>query len=243
MSKTPYAAIAEMLGTFTFFTIGMGAVIISTQPGSGLGLLGVATAHGLALAAMVSAFGGISGGHFNPAVTFGVFVTGKIDAVRAGSYVLAQLIGATAAGLMLKVFFVPEQWAGPNLGTPSIGAGVSVGRAIVVEAVLTFFLLLAVWGTGVDPRGSTIGGLAIGFIVFADILVGGPLTGAAMNPARHFGPALASGFWPDWWVYWVGPLAGAALASLLWQTLFSSDLDLPPAVAAGASIPEVPADT
>ena len=234
MSRTPEAAVAEFVGTFCFVLVGAGAVVLSTLPDQ-VGLLGVAAAHGLALAVMVTVFGGISGGHFNPAVTFGVLVTGRIRPVRAGIYVLAQLGGAVLAGLVLRVFFTPAQWGGPNLGTPAIGSGVTVGRAILIEAVLTFVLLIAVWGTGVDPRGANVGGFAIGFAVFADILVGGPLTGAAMNPARHFGPALASGFWSDWWVYWVGPLLGGALGSLVWTTFFASGRDVPPAVAAGAT--------
>ncbi|HVE92354.1 MAG TPA: MIP/aquaporin family protein [Actinomycetota bacterium] len=242
MSDTPRAAFAELIGTFVFVTIGAGAVIVShsTQQVS---LLGIAAAHGLALAVMVTVFGGISGGHFNPAVTIGVLATGKIKAERAAAYVGAQLAGATLAGLLLRMLFVPQDWSGVNLGTPGILVN-SVGRAILFEAVLTLFLVLAVWGTGVDPRGANVGGFGIGLMVFACILVGGPITGAAMNPARHFGPALASGFFPDWWVYWLGPVAGAAIGSLVWRTFFSpDDLELTPSVAAGASMPpSEPAD-
>jgi aquaporin Z len=233
------ASLAEAIGTFIFFTIGAGAVIVETSPTTqgSVGLIGVAAAHGLTLAIMVTVFGGISGGHFNPAVSLGVLAGGKIEAPRAFSYIGAQLVGALAAGGMLRLMFVRERWEPSNLGTPSIGIGVSVGQAILIEAVLTFVLLIAVWGTGVDPRGAKVGGFGIGLAVFVDILVGGPLTGAAMNPARHFGTAAMSGYWSDWWVYWVGPILGGLLASLVYRGAFLDEGDLTPAVAAGATLP------
>ena len=222
MSSTLRALFAELVGTFVFFTIGAGAVILTTSPAYGepLGLLGVAAAHGIALAVMVSVFGGISGGHFNPAVTISVWVGGKIGTFRGIAYIAAQLLGALFAGLMLRLMFVRPDWEPSNLGTPTIGPGVTIGRAILIEAVLTFVLVIAVWGTGLDKRGATIGGFGIGLAVFVDILVGGPLTGAAMNPARHLGPALAAGFLRDWWVYWLGPLAGGAIGGLVYRTFF-----------------------
>lgn len=210
--------VAEALGTFLFFFVGMGAVVLGTHTGDGAGgLAGVAFAHGLALAVLVSALGPISGGHFNPAVTFGVWMTGKIEAVRAGMYVVVQLIGAVLAGLALRLVFPESSWEPTNIGTPAIADGITVLGAIVIEAVLTVVLLIAVFGTAIDHRAPKIGGLAIGLAVTADIFMGGPLTGAAMNPARWFGPAVASGAFADWYVWWIGPLLGAAVAALLYR--------------------------
>ena len=210
--------IAEAIGTFLFFFVGMGAVVMSSHTGEGGGgLVGVALAHGLALAVVVSALGPVSGGHFNPAVTLGVWITGRIDAARAGLYVAAQLLGALAAGLALRSVFPASSWEPVALGTPAIGADISVLGAIVIEAILTVLLLFAVFGTAIDRRAPKIGGLAIGLAVAADILMGGPLTGAAMNPARWFGPAVASGTFADWYVWWIGPLLGAAVAALIYR--------------------------
>ena len=215
------ALIAEATGTFLFFFVGAGSIVLGDymagNGGSGPGLLGVALAHGLALAVLVSALGPVSGGHFNPAVTLAVSIMGKLTPLRAGLYVVAQLIGALAAGLALKVVFA-DTWQASNIGTPALGAGVTPAIGIAVEAVLTALLVLAVIGTAVDPRAPRIGGLAIGLAVAADILVGGPLTGAAMNPARWFGPAVAAGAYADWYVWWIGPAIGAAVAALLYRS-------------------------
>ena len=215
------ALIAEATGTFLFFFVGAGSIVLGDymagNGGSGPGLLGVALAHGLALAVLVSALGPVSGGHFNPAVTLAVSIMGKLTPLRAGLYVVAQLIGALAAGLALKVVFA-DTWQASNIGTPALGAGITPAIGIAVEAVLTALLVLAVIGTAVDPRAPRIGGLAIGLAVAADILVGGPLTGAAMNPARWFGPAVAAGAYADWYVWWIGPAIGAAVAALLYRS-------------------------
>ena len=211
--------VAEALGTFLFFFVGMGAVITTTWiQGADLGgLVTVALAHGLALAVLVSALGPISGGHFNPAVTFAVWITGRIEPVRAALYVAAQLAGAVLAALALRVVFNDAAWRPVNLATPEVLGGVGVVQAIVIEAILTVVLLVAVFGTAIDPRAPKLGGLAIGLAVAADILMGGPLTGAAMNPARWFGPAVVSGTLDNWYVWWIGPLVGAAVAALIYR--------------------------
>jgi MIP family channel proteins len=207
--KAMKAYVAETIGTFALCFIGAGSICINA------GLVGIALAHGCVLAVMISALGHISGGHFNPAVTFGALVGGKIAVTRSVAYVAAQLIGAVLAGyLLLKIFpGKPE-----NLGTPGVAAGVSGKAAIVVEMVLTFFLVTVVYGTAIDERGTwkAIGGFGIGFTVLCDILMGGPLTGASMNPARTFGPALAAGYWNYHVVYWIGPLIGGGLAGLIY---------------------------
>jgi len=219
--RTAAALIAEAFGTFLFFFVGAGSVVLgdylAANGGTGPGLLGVALAHGLALAVVVSALGAVSGGHFNPAVTLGVWIMGKITPTRAGLYVVAQLVGALAAGLALKAVFA-DDWQASSIGTPALGAGITPAVGIGVEAILTALLVLAVIGTAVDPRAPKIGGLAIGLAVAADILVGGPLTGAAMNPARWFGPAVAAGAYADWYVWWIGPAIGAAAAALIYRT-------------------------
>jgi MIP family channel proteins len=187
------------------------------QGGDAGGLVGVALAHGLALAVLISALGPISGGHFNPAVTFGVWITGRIEPVRAGLYVVVQLVGALLAGLALQAVFNVASWQPVATGTPAVDPAIGVTGAIIVEAILTVVLVLAVFGTAIDPRAPKVGGFAIGLAVTADVLMGGPLTGAAMNPARWFGPAASSGTFADWYVYWIGPLLGAAVAALVYR--------------------------
>jgi len=220
-NRTVAALIAEAIGTFLFFFVGAGSVVLGdylgAHGGSGPGLLGVALAHGLALAVLASALGAVSGAHFNPAVTLAVWIVGKISPMRSALYVLAQLIGALAAGLALKAVFA-DSWQASNIGTPALGPGISPLAGIATEAVLTALLVLVVCGTAIDSRAPKIGGLAIGLAVAADLLVGGPLTGAAMNPARWFGPAVAAGAYADWYVWWIGPAIGAAAAALLYRT-------------------------
>ncbi len=202
--------IAEAIGTFTLIFIGVGAIHAANGD-----LLGVALAHGLAIAVMVSATGHISGGHLNPAVTLGAWVGGKISTTDAARYWASQLLGAAAAGFICYGIFDKGIVIA---GTPQLAGDVSAMKGIVVEAILTFFLVFVVFGTGVDSRGPKIGGLAIGLTVTLDILFGGPLTGAAMNPARTFGPAIAVSFWDAHYVYWLGPLIGGALAGLVWKS-------------------------
>jgi MIP family channel proteins len=211
--------VAEFIGTFALIFVGIGAIANSSSPAAGVGLLGVALAQGLTIAVMVSATGAISGGQLNPAVTFGLFVGGHMDVKKTVAYWIAQLAGATVAAYMLSGLIGMTKVAN---GTPDIGlnaAGVpfvSIHQAIVIEAVLTFFLVFVVYGSAVDVRAPKLGGLAIGLTVALDILFGGPLTGAAMNPARTFGPALASSHWNNHFVYWVGPLIGGALAGVIY---------------------------
>lgn len=222
MSGIWRAAIAEFLGTFALCFIGAGAICTNQWTQGDVGLLGIAVAHGTVLAVMISALGHISGGHFNPAVTIGVLTANKIDGKQAGAHIAAQLVGAAAAGYLLK-FIVPESvWQPVNLGTPGLSEGITVVQGTLIELVLTFFLVLAVFGVAVDPKGSwnAVAGFGIGTVLIFDILFGGPLTGASMNPARTFGPALASGFWDHHIVYWVGPILGGALAGFLYSTVF-----------------------
>ncbi len=207
--------VAEFIGTFALIFVGVGA-IYNNRPEVGLGLLGIALAHGLTIAVMVSATGGISGGHLNPAVTFGLLVGGKIKLMDSIAYWVAQLAGGAAAGYLLISIFGQNGVSIVANGTPDLGKDVVPYTGIIVEIVLTFFLVFVVYGSAVDVRAPKIGGLAIGLTVALDILFGGPLTGASMNPARTFGPALASHHWNNHYVYWVGPLIGGALAGLIY---------------------------
>ena len=223
MTEHTRALLAEIAGTFMFFVIGAGAIVTSVAAGSpSNSLLAIALAHGLALAIAVSSFGAISGGHFNPAVTFGLAIARKHPWPRVLTYWAAQLIGALLAGLVLRLFFEPFLAAATqtHLGTPTVNSAISPVLAIVIEAVLTVFLVWTVFGTAVSPNAPRIAGFGIGLIVTADILIGGPLTGAAMNPARWFGPAVVSGYMDNWYVYWIGPLIGAALAGLSYRYVF-----------------------
>ncbi len=210
--------LAEAVGTFSFVFVGAAVVVVNGGfPNSGIGLLGIALAHGLALSVMISATMTISGGHLNPAVTVGLLIARRIDPASAAAYIVTQLASASLAALLVKVLLPVAAVRTALLGVPVIASSLTPEQAIGIEAILTFFLMSAVFGTAVSPDAPRVAGFGIGLVVLFDILVGGPLTGAAMNPARAFGPALVSGQWLGHIVYWVGPIVGAALAALLWE--------------------------
>jgi len=226
---------AEFVGTFTLVFVGAGSILTLGKvlaPAingpqaqdylGGLTLVGVALAHGLAIAVMVSAVGHISGGHFNPAVTLGFFVTRRIAPSLAVVYWSMQFAAATAGAALLRWLYAPEARRLTHLGTPALGSGVDHWQGLVIELVLTFFLVWVVFATAADPGGSfkSIAGLAIGLTITLDILMGGPLTGAAVNPARAFGPELLSRTWSNAWVWYAGPFAGGALAALAYDFLY-----------------------
>ncbi|NOT32705.1 MAG: aquaporin [Candidatus Eisenbacteria bacterium] len=209
---------AEFLGTFTLCFLGQGAICANELLGAdGPGLLGIAVAHGLALAVMISALGATSGAHFNPAVTLGFVATGRQKLGSGMIYIVAQLIGAVFASWLLTLIFPPAVWQVVRLGAAGLAPELAPHQGVIAEIVMTFLLVTAVWGTAVDPRGPKIGGFAIGLVVLGDILVGGPLTGAAMNPARAFGPAVIAGAWELHWIWWLGPIAGGVLAARLYH--------------------------
>ena len=207
---------AEFIGTFALIFVGAGSI------GFARTLTDIALAHGLVIAVMVSAVGFISGGHFNPAVTLGFVVTKRIAPMLAVVYWVVQFGAATVAALLLKWVLPNAVETQSNLGVPALGGGIGSGAAVVVEAVLTFFLVWVVFATAVDPRGAykQIAGLAIGFTITLDILMGGVLTGAAMNPARAFGPQLVGNTWSHFWVWYIGPLAGGVIAASLYELLY-----------------------
>jgi aquaporin TIP len=216
--KTWLAAFAEFIATFLFVFIGCGAVVMVGGAGDNDGLIAIALAHGLAIAALVAATAKLSGGHINPAVTFAAVLTGRIKAAVGIIYVAAQLLGAIAGAMLLDIVIVSELTDSVNLGAHGLSDAVDgQGSAVVVEIVLTFILVFVVFATAIDPKGlGNLAPIAIGLAVLIDHFVGVRLTGASMNPARSFGPALVAGEWDDHWVYWVGPLAGGALAGLVY---------------------------
>lgn len=222
--------VAEFIGAFALVFFGCGAVCVDFHLRStgGIGLLAVALAFGLAIAIMVSAMGHISGGHFNPAVTIGFWVTRRLSTVDSLAYWGAQLAGATAAGFALKAIIPEDIATNTFLGTPELMRDFPRWSGMALEAVTTFFLVLVVFATAVDSRGTfrAIAGFGIGLTIALGILVAGPFTGGALNPARAFGPAVASGHWLNWGIYWVGPLAGGFIAGLLYDSLFLRHADV-----------------
>jgi MIP family channel proteins len=204
--------VVEAVGAFALSFIGVGAIIYGGD------LTTVALAHGLVIAVMVCAAGHISGGHFNPAVTFGFLVTRRIAITDAVGFWVAQLGGA-ALGALLVSLTLPDKVANIEGGLTRLSPGVSTGSGLAIEFVLTFFLMWVIFGVAVDPRGSfaAVAGLPIGLTVTLDIMMGGPLTGASMNPSRTFGPDLVAGVWDNAWLYFLACPVGAAAAALLYE--------------------------
>lgn len=216
--------VAEFIGTFALVTIGLGSIVVFSGEGVG-GTVGVALAFGLTLAVMISSLGHVSGGHFNPAVTLGTLLTGRIGLVGAGTYWLAQLAGAAAGAAVIRLVY-EDNVADNSPGyawAPALNPAFESWEGVVFEALMTFFLVWVVFATAIDKRGAwpAIAGLGIGLMLVADILFGGPLTGAAVNPAVAFGPQVVFNDWSDFsWIYYVGPLAGGAIAALLYALLY-----------------------
>lgn len=220
--ETTRAAIAELVATFALVSAAAGAAIAS---GFGLDLTGVALAQGFALAAMTGATLHVGGGMLNPAVSIGLWVAGRLSTSRAVAVVLAQVLGAVAAGLLLRYLVPGTAFGSAAGGAPVLATAIAPGKGIVVEAVCTFFLVFAFLGAIVDERSRSAkaAALLVGLVLAFDVLVFGPFTGAATNPARWLGPALASGTWTDWYVWIVGPIAGGIIAAVLYSTVFLRD--------------------
>jgi MIP family channel proteins len=210
---------AELIGTFALIFFGAGAILQQSVTQS-VGTTGIAVAHGLAILVSIYAFGHISGGHFNPCVTFGFAVTKRLSWGDTVLYWIAQLAGASLAAWFLSLAY-PSGAADAHLGTPALGPSVGPMLGMAVEAVLAFMLVIVIFGSAVDPRAPKgFAGLAIGLTLTANILACGAVTGASFNPARAFGPALMAGYWMDHWLYWVGPMLGGAVAALLYDRVF-----------------------
>jgi aquaporin Z len=220
-SRLTTSLVAELIGTFALIFIGAGAGALGIG-----GLVGVAFAHGLVVLGFAYAYGHISGTHINPAVTLGVLAAGKIDINRALAYIVVQILGGILGALALR-------WVlggtATGLGATTLASGLSVGNTtitidptvgFVLEAILTFFLVNAVMNAGISGKATIPGGLAIGMTLTFCILMGGPLTGASLNPARTIGPALATGNYSNLWVYLLGPALGGIAAGLLYRYFF-----------------------
>jgi aquaporin Z len=221
------ALVAEFIGTFALIFIGAGSGVIA---GIGIGnLVSVALAHGLVIVAFAYAYGHVSGTHINPAVTIGVWLAGKIDAVKALLYIVAQLLGAILAGYVVvwavSGIAVPAGVSGESalvLGATTLNTslGITPTLGVVLEFITTFFLVNTVLNAAVSGKGGNMAGLAIGMTLTLSILFIGPLTGGSLNPARTLGPAVALGSqypWSTIWVYFVGPIAGALAAGALYR--------------------------
>lgn len=221
------ATVAELVATFGFVLIAAGAVITS---GFGLDLTGVALATGAGLAAFVSITRPLGAGILNPAVSIAWWVAGRISTGRVVAAIAAQLAGAVAAAYVLRYLVPATAFDAASGGASALAPGLATGKAIAIEAVGGFLLAFVYFGTAVDIRGgsSRTEGLAIGLVAAALLMVFGPLTSAAMNPARWFGPALATGTWDDWFVWIAGPVAGGIAAAVFCTALFLRDG--PPAV-------------
>lgn len=253
--KTWRAVAAEFIATGLFVFLGTGSVVAASsfsgaEPGVSF-IVSVALAHGLAIALLVAATAKISGGHINPAVTFAAALTGKMKVSTATLYIAGQLIAAILGSLLLKAVI-----AGPVEGTlgahgisvfePGVGGGLlenqvgdGAGAGLLVEMALTFVLVFVIFATAMDPKGlANIAPAAIGLAVLVDHLVGIPLTGASMNPARSFGPAMVAQVWDDHWIYWLGPLIGGAIAGLVYEYVFLHREDEEEALAAPSPPPE-----
>ena len=217
MNASLRPVVAEFLGTALFVFIGAGSIVTNAMTAGGVTTLGIALAHGVGMAVIISALMGISGAHLNPAVSLGLFVSGRIDGRTLGRYVAAQLVGGTAGAALVKVLFSAAAVRAVTAGAPQLSLSIGFGQGIALEAAFTFFLVSAVFGTAVSSEAPKIGGFGIGLAIFVSALVIGGLTGAALNPARAFGPALVSWSWHSQAVYWIGPLGGGALAGWVWK--------------------------
>jgi aquaporin TIP len=225
------AIIAEFLGTMFFVFLGTGAVAAAVGSGSSAALVAIAIAHGLGILTAVAWTANISGGHINPAVTVAMLVARKIKAQLGVAYIVAQLAGAALGSLLLKLCLpkVLEGDAGGNLGRHGIAEGMATGEGLLLEIIMTAFLVLVVFNVAVSKKGWGINApIAIGLSIMLIHFVGIPFTGASVNPARSFGPALVTNEWKDFWVYIAGPVIGAvvvALGWMVWKDLGDDSLD------------------
>ncbi|MGH2704499.1 MAG: aquaporin [Actinomycetota bacterium] len=236
--------LAEFVGTFMIVFMAAGSLVADVYLSSfrvtdSFGPLGLALAYGLAVTVAVAAFGRISGGHFNPAISFAAFLSRRLPGGELVGYVGGQLSGALVAGGFVRALMPERPYQFVGGGAPGVGEGVTLLQAVGVEIVLTFFLALAVWAVGVDRRARpALAPVAVGLVVVAGVIAGGSFSGGAMNPARWIGPALVAGAFKNWPVWIIGPLLGATLGSLLYETFF---LDEPEGMRAAKRSPVAPA--
>ncbi|HWC69605.1 MAG TPA: aquaporin [Actinomycetota bacterium] len=217
------AMVAEFVATFAVVLVGAGAMLMHAN--GQLDLTGAALAYGSAIAVMVSITAHLSGGFASPAVAISMWVTGKVSTSRAGVLVAAELAGAIVGSYLLRSLVPSELFDSGNGGIPALGDGITIGKGILIEAVVTFLLVFAYFGTIVDDRGpfSKTAGITIGLAAAFGVMAFGAYTGAAANPARWLGPALTTAHWADWYVWIVGPVAGGIIAGVLYWGVFLKD--------------------
>jgi aquaporin Z len=210
MRATVRPLLAEFVGTFFFVFTACASVVM------GSGWLGIALAQAAAFGIAVTATMAISGGHLNPAVTFAIWMAGRLEGRQALGHILVQLLAAVVAAVAVKLLYPTGMTTATSLGVPRLSADMTLTNAVFLEGVLTAFLVSVVFGTAVSAHAPRVGGLAIGLTLLGALLVAGPATGGALNPARAFGPALIAGDWHGHLAHWIGPLLGAAVAALIW---------------------------
>jgi aquaporin Z len=222
----PKALVAEFVGTFALIFVGVGSIAAAASAGGGL--VGVALAHGITIAVMASACGAISGGHFNPAVSFGAWIGHKIQTKDLIGYWIAQIAGGVVGAWLINYCIFTKGAPAFVAGTPALTEGATMMQGLVLEAVGTFFLVFVVYGTAIDRRAPKMGALFIGLTITAAILCFGPVTGCSINPARYLGPAIVNGPLKDPIVYIIGPLIGATIAALVYNYFLAErDPDMP----------------
>lgn len=239
MHKFPQKFAAEFIGTFGVVFLAAGAICadqyLAASSQGRLGIVGIALSYGLAYAVMVSALGHVSGGHFNPAVTVGYWVTRRVSTFLAISYWIAQILGSLCAAYLLTSLMPDAAWRTRALGsiTPDLSPDITRGQGMALEAILTFLFVFVIFATAVDAKRALqkFSGFASGLTLALCVLVAEPFTGASLNPARNLGPAIATHHWENHGVYWVGPLLGAVLAAVIYNRLFLRDQPPVPAVA------------
>ena len=223
MNESMKRYLAEFISTFSLVFVATGAMATNNMSNGSLGLIGIAISSGLIVMSMVYATKHISGAHINPAVTIAMFITRRMNITDSISYIIAQISGAIIASLLILSIF-PSAITDFNLGATTLASDVNATSGTMIEAILTFILVFTIFGSAIDkraPNGSA--GFAIGTAVMLAILIGGPITGASMNPARSFGPALASGYWVDQAIYWIGPIIGGTVAALVYDNVFAEN--------------------
>jgi aquaporin Z len=216
------ALVAEFIGTFALIFVGVLSIVAATSgaypPGGGGGSLAtIALAHGLTIAVMVSATAAVSGGHLNPAVTLGFMVTRRMPVVTGLAYMVAQFLGAVVGSVAVGRIVLSDWLVNAGYGIPSVNVSIRPINAMWMEAILTFFLVFVIFGTAVDKRAPKVGGLFIGLTIALGIMIAGPMTGGAINPARWFGPALVNMNWENAYVYLAGPFLGGAVGALVYH--------------------------
>ncbi len=216
---------AEFVGTFALVFIAAGSVCadfyLRQAGGQGLGLLGISIAFGIVVIAVIYATSYVSGSHVNPAVTVSFWITKRMEPNTAIMYIISQIAGASLAGLALKTLF-PDAAKTVYLGTCVLAPGVSIARGVLMEFIISFLLIFTIYGTLVDKRASAgFAGVAVGLVVLFGAMIGGTISGGAMNPARVFGPAIASGQFTHHYVWWIGPILGGIAAGFIYDKLFA----------------------